>query len=138
MSSFLPNLPKKGVSGLKQKREHDHWILHIRISLGTKFLLKPTILIFWTKFAQKGCFQSKAEKVNSATEFSTLELVYVQNFSLHWQFWLFFDQFCPKNPGKIALVRASMVVTYYKTFLQGCWQTQRYFNVPSPSTCFFL
>ena len=26
--------------------------MHIRISLGTKFQLKLTILIFWTKFAQ--------------------------------------------------------------------------------------
>ena len=29
-------------------------ILRIRISLRTKFQLKLTILIFWTKFAQKG------------------------------------------------------------------------------------
>ena len=86
---FGPNLPKKGVSGLKGKKwtppldsaysnsryqisaeidnfnflgqicpknvfsvwnrksEHHHWILHIRISLGTKFQLKLTILIFF-------------------------------------------------------------------------------------------
>ena len=42
-----------------------HWILHIRISLGTKFQLKLTNLIFWTKFAQKGCFRSKTEKLNT-------------------------------------------------------------------------
>ena len=46
---FWPNLPKKCVSGLNRKSEHDHWILHVRISLGTKFQLKLTILIFWTK-----------------------------------------------------------------------------------------
>ena len=36
------------------RSEHPHWILHIRISLSTKFQPKLTILIFWTKFAQKG------------------------------------------------------------------------------------
>ena len=35
------------------KSEHHHCILHIGISLGTKFQLKLTNLIFWTKFAQK-------------------------------------------------------------------------------------
>ena len=38
-------------------------LLHIRISLGTKFQLKLTILIFPNKFTQKGCFQSKTEKL---------------------------------------------------------------------------
>ena len=36
------------------KSEHHLWILHIQISLGTKFLLKLTISFFWIKFAQKG------------------------------------------------------------------------------------
>ena len=53
---------KKGVSALKQKSEHHHWILHIRISLDTKFQPKLTILIFWTKFAQKGFSQSENGK----------------------------------------------------------------------------
>ena len=44
--------------------EHHHWILHFRISLDTKFQLKLPILIFWTKFAQKGFFWSKTAKVN--------------------------------------------------------------------------
>ena len=33
-----------------------------RISLGTEFQLKLTILIFWVKFAQKEYLQSKTEK----------------------------------------------------------------------------
>ena len=45
-----------------RKTEHHHWILHIRISLDTMFQLKVNIFIFWTKFAQKGCFRSKTEK----------------------------------------------------------------------------
>ena len=44
------------------KIEHHHWILHIPICLGTKFQIKLTILIFWTKFVQKGYFRSEAEK----------------------------------------------------------------------------
>ena len=39
------------------------------LSLDTKFQLKPTIFIFWTKFAQKGYFWSKIERtppLNSA------------------------------------------------------------------------
>ena len=45
-----------------RKNEQCHWILHIRIILGTKFQFKLTILIFLTKFFQKGRFQSKTEK----------------------------------------------------------------------------
>ena len=74
---FRPNMPKKGVSGLEQKKiEQRHWILHIRI-------------------------------------------VMIPNFNLNSQLcFVFFDQICPKREfsvenGKIALVRGSMVVTYY-------------------------
>ena len=48
-----------------RKSKHHHSILHIQISLRTKFLLKLTILIFLTIFAQKGFFWSKTEKVNT-------------------------------------------------------------------------
>ena len=37
-------------------------MIHIIISLSTKFHPKLTVLIFLTKFAQKGYFQSKTEK----------------------------------------------------------------------------
>ena len=43
-------------------------------SLGIKFHLKPTTLIFWTKFAQKQYFWLKTEKANSPIEFSIFEL----------------------------------------------------------------
>ena len=36
-----------------RKSSHHNWILHIRLRLGSKFQLKLTILIFWTKFAEK-------------------------------------------------------------------------------------
>ena len=50
-------------------------ILDFRNILDTKFQLKLTILIFWTKFAKKGYFQSKAEKLNIPIEFCIFELV---------------------------------------------------------------
>ena len=40
--------------GLKQKKEHQHLISHIRNSLGTKFQFKRTILILRTKL--KGAY----------------------------------------------------------------------------------
>ena len=46
----------------KEKSQQQHWIRHIRITLGTKFQLKLTILIFLARFSKKGNFQSKTEK----------------------------------------------------------------------------
>ena len=45
--------------------EHHHSILHIQISLVTKFQLELTILSFWTKFARKECLWSKTKKKNN-------------------------------------------------------------------------
>ena len=50
---FGPHLTQKGISNRKQKSEHHYWILYIWISLSTKFQVKLTVLIFWTKFALK-------------------------------------------------------------------------------------
>ena len=58
-----------------RKSEHHYSILDIRINLGTKFQLKLTVLICWTKFAPKGCFRSKIENVNTTIEFCIFELV---------------------------------------------------------------
>ena len=71
------------------KKSEWHCILHVRISLSNKFQLKLTILTFWTKFLQNGCFRSKTEKVNNAIEFFIFELVQVTHFSLNWKFWFF-------------------------------------------------
>ena len=57
--------------------------LGIGISLNTKFQFELTILIFWTKFAQKGYFQSKTAKMNTTIEFCIFKLVLVPNFSLN-------------------------------------------------------
>ena len=74
---YLFSFTKKGISGIKQKSEHDHWIPHIRINLATKFQLKLTILFCWIKFPQKGCFLYKTKKKMSTTiEFCIFELIY--------------------------------------------------------------
>ena len=59
---FGPNLPKMVFPVENRKSEHHHGILHIWISLGTKFQLKLIILSFWTKFTQKRYFQLKTEQ----------------------------------------------------------------------------
>ena len=61
----------------------------MKMIVDTKFHLQLIIMIFWTKFAEKGCFRSKTEKVNTTIEFCMLKLVYVPNFTLNWQFWFF-------------------------------------------------
>ena len=60
--------PKRVFRVKNEKIEQHHWILHIRISLATKFYLKLIILTFWTKFAQKGHFQSKTKWGNVTNE----------------------------------------------------------------------
>ena len=54
-------------------------MLHIRISPGTKFRFKLTVLIFWTKFTQKGYLRSKSEKVNITTELGIFKLEEYKN-----------------------------------------------------------
>ena len=66
-------------------------MLHIRISLSTKFQPKLTILIFWTKFAQKGYFQPKTDQINHTIKLCVFELPNFQitklpNFILNGQF----------------------------------------------------
>ena len=42
--------------------------------LGTKFQLRLTNLIFWTKFAQKGYIHSKTDEMNIIIEFWTFQI----------------------------------------------------------------
>ena len=117
--SFWTKFAPKNVSRLKQKKwtpplnsAYLNYSMH-QISAETDNF------DFWTKFAQKGCFLSKTEKVktNTTIAFCIFKLDWLPNFSLNWQFW-FLDQICTKRKfpvenGKMALVRASMVVNYY-------------------------
>ena len=46
-----------------------------KVFLNTKFQLKLKILIFWTKFAQKGYFWFKTENVNIPIKFYIFKIV---------------------------------------------------------------
>ena len=78
---FGPILPKKSISGQNRKKVNDLWFLHI---WNSRYQTSTSRI----KFAIKGYFQSKTEKMNSATELCIFKLVLVPNFSLNWQFWL--------------------------------------------------
>ena len=87
--SFGPDLPKKGFSGLKQKKWMPHVfyiILHIQISLVRNFSSSwQTIFVFWIK----RYFQSKTEKVKIIIEFRISKLVsWYQIFALTEKFFL--------------------------------------------------
>ena len=79
------------------KSEHHHWILHIWISLGTKFQLKLTILSFWSKFAQKGYFQLNMEEVSITIEFCISDIRLGAKFHHKLTILIYLDQICPKR-----------------------------------------
>ena len=82
-----------------RKSEHRHWILLIQISLGTKFQLKLTILIFWLDLPEKGFLGLKKKKLTPHIFYIILhiQISLVQNFSSNWQFWFF----GPNLPKKV-------------------------------------
>ena len=68
--------------------EYHHRILHIPFTLGSKFQLQQKILIFLEQiYPQKEFFRSKNnQKMNITIKSFILELAWVPNFSLNWQF----------------------------------------------------
>ena len=82
---------KKYTFGQNQKKnEHHYWILHNQISLSANFQLKLTDDIFLPNLSTKSnCFLSKTDKIDITIEFCIFELVFVSNFTLNKQFWIF-------------------------------------------------
>ena len=83
------------------KNEHHHWIVHIRISLGTTFQLKLAIESFWTKFTQKGCFPSKTVKTTIETSkdhnwILDILIIVATKLELKLTILIFFVQLCLK------------------------------------------
>ena len=75
---FGTNFPKKFILlHLVEniKNEHHYWILQIWIRLSIKLQLEVTIFFFWAKFAEKGYFLLKTEKVTLITELFIFDLV---------------------------------------------------------------
>ena len=82
---LLEKISKKRILPVEnRKNEHQHRILHIRISLDTNFQLKLTILIFFTKFTKNGYFQSKTDKIDTPLNSALFKLVLVANFSFNF------------------------------------------------------
>ena len=74
-----------------RKTEHHHWVPLIQISLGTKFQLKLTILIFWPDLPKKGFSGLKQKKWRPHIFYIIphIQISLVRNFSSNWQI-LFF------------------------------------------------
>ena len=87
--------PKRIFPAENGESEHYNWILHIQISLSTKFQLKLTILIFRPNLPKKGICGRKQKK----KWISPLNCAYFNQsyFNLNRRFWFFFDQICPKR-----------------------------------------
>ena len=90
---FLDNNCKKG---LKQKKEHNHRLLYIEVSLGSKFQLQQTILIFWNKFLKKKEYLSKTKRANITIEFLIFELDYIK-FQLKLTIFIFWTKLAQKR-----------------------------------------
>ena len=75
---FLDQISTKRVfpnSKKEKEKENHHQILHIQITLDSKFQLQQTILIFGANFQKRKNFSSKTEKMNITIEFFIFELV---------------------------------------------------------------
>ena len=87
----IENKIKKPLASLDSLRvncwEIDQVISKCQIDFLSKtcrfFKYKLAILIFWIKFAQKGYFRSKINKVNTTFEFCIFILIKVPNFRLN-------------------------------------------------------
>ena len=73
---ILDQIYREEILKIKTKKsEQPLWILNIVISLSANYQVKPILLIFWTKFAQKRYCQSKTDEMNTTTELWIFELV---------------------------------------------------------------
>ena len=97
---FLDQIcPRKIFIVRNRKIEHHHCIPLIQISLGTKFQLKLTILIFWPDLPKKGFSGLKQKKWTRCIFYIILhiQIGLVRKFSSNWQFWFF----GPNLPKKV-------------------------------------
>ena len=59
---FEPICLKKTFLVKLKKREHHHWILHIHVSLSTKFLLNWQFWLFWPNLPKKSLSSQNGKK----------------------------------------------------------------------------
>ena len=117
---FLDQIcPRKIFMVKNRKIEHHHWILLIQISLGTKFQLKLTILIFWPDLPKKGFSGLKQKKWTPHIFYIILhiQISLVQNFSRNWQF-LFFGSNLHKKIFPVSWYRVFVLTDNFDFFDQ--------------------
>ena len=68
----------------------------MKLIVGTKFQLKRTRLIFWTKLAQEGCFRSKTEKSEQCLCIQHIRISRGPKFQLKLTILTFFIKFVQK------------------------------------------
>ena len=89
---FEPDLPKREILSETKNSEYNHWILHIRISLSTKFQFKQPILVFWPNLL-KNSISGRKQKNHTCT--CIMVVIYHLNFSVRGRtdtaaFWCLF------------------------------------------------
>ena len=111
---FEPSLPKRVFPVKNKKREHHRWIVHIQVSLDTKFQLKITVLIFWTEYAQKWYFQTKMENHTCVSVHGCYLITTVDN-----------NHFTTKQLRKAIMRRSRLKKIYNKTRSPGNWDNYK-------------
>ena len=96
--SFQCKTKKKEKKKKRKKYERHYLIQHILIIVSTKFRFKQTLLIFWTKLAQKMVVLVQ-KKVSISIKFGLFKLAWIPNFYFK-QVILIFQVNLPKNVEK--------------------------------------
>ena len=97
-----------------RKSEHHHWIPLIQISLGTKFQLKLTILIFWPDLPKKGFSGLKQKKSTPHVFYIILlriQISLARNFSSNWQL-LFLDQIYTERYFRSKTEKVNIIIKF--------------------------
>ena len=100
--------PRKILMVKNRKIEHHHFIPHIQVSLGTKFQLKLTILIFIDQI-----YRLKQKKWTPHIFYIILhiQISLVRNFSSNWQFY-FLDQICTKRCFRSKTEKVNIIIEF--------------------------
>ena len=101
-----------------RQSEHHHWFLLSQISLGIKFQVKLTILIFLTRFTKKGFSGLKQKKQTPHIFYIILniQISLVQNFSskyeLRLRICIFLDQICTKRYFQSKTEKVNIIIEF--------------------------
>ena len=85
--------PKKVFLVWSRKSEHHDWILHIQISLDTKFQLKLTILIFGPNLPKNGYLRPKSVESDHHHWIVHIRTIHGTKMQFNGQFWIFGPNF---------------------------------------------